>query len=576
MSKKEKPPNWEDLFLIFRRNVFPGMVKHLADDLGVTVESLNRLEIGFYPGKQAWIIPERDHQGQIIGLQQRFMDGKKFMWPGSKRGLVYECSGVAEAESGVLPRTRFIRDYEANVDCPLCGKRGWCLISCDDVRNPSAVICGRTAKGAVRHIEGSGYLHHLRPQRNNRWDNVLPLSDKPIIVVEGASDVAAAMDASYIAVGKPAAESGHAELVGLLKGKDVVVVGENDEAGRRGMKKTFNVLRPVCRAVQKVLPPAKYKDFRAWHPTAEEFENWLEGEGQEAENSSVVDVVDYLVLTDQWLKDQPGKIVLHLGNWYCHNGTYYEETNANWLRQQIRAYFRSFEISQQRGKIQAIEPLLINKKFVDEIQDALRSACSIQAPKYMTEPFYIGQRVNLDISRSVVFLNGIYNVLEDKMSPLTSEVFITSTLPHKYDPRAKCPIWLWFINDVFNGDQECVWLLQEWFGYNLIANNYLQQMLFLYGVPGSGKSTTIEILRQMLGPNRTATADVESFTSQFGLQPLINKYAAIISESGTTGRRQAKQALEKIKQITGGDTVRINQKYKDIIDIKLFCRITYA
>ena len=45
MSKKEKPPNWENLFLIFRRNIFPGMVKHLADDLGVAVESLDRLEI---------------------------------------------------------------------------------------------------------------------------------------------------------------------------------------------------------------------------------------------------------------------------------------------------------------------------------------------------------------------------------------------------------------------------------------------------------------------------------------------------------------------------------------------------
>ena len=90
MSKKEKPPNWEDLHLIFRRNLFPGMLQYLADDLGVTVESLDRLEIGFYPGKQAWIVPERDHTGRIIGLQQRFMDGKKFMWPGSKRGLVYE------------------------------------------------------------------------------------------------------------------------------------------------------------------------------------------------------------------------------------------------------------------------------------------------------------------------------------------------------------------------------------------------------------------------------------------------------------------------------------------------------
>jgi len=580
-EKKEKPPNWEDLFLIFRRNIFPGMVKHLADDLGVAVESLDRLEIGFYPGKQAWIIPERDHQGRIIGLQQRFMNGKKFMWPGSKRGLVYEYNQHAQIERQQpdnYRQNKFIRAYDAGVSCPLCGKKKWCMVSNDNPKDPSAVICGHTPKGAVRYYENSGYLHirHATPDSGRRGSSVLFSSDKPIIVVEGMSDVAAAMDMGYVPVGKPAAESGHAELVELLKGKNVVIVGENDEAGRRGMKKTFSVLRPVCRAVQKVLPPAKYKDLRAWHPTAEEFESWLEGEGQEAESSNVIDVVDYLALADQWLGDQPDRIVLHLGDWYCHNGTHYEQTNVNWLRQQIRTYFRNFEITQQRGKVQAIEPLAINKKFVDEIQDALKSACFIQVPKHMTEPFYIGQRVNLDISRFVVFLNGIYDVLEDKMLPLTPEVFITSTLPHKYSPKAKCSTWLWFVNDIFNGDPECVRLLQEWFGYNLIADNYLQQLLFLYGVPGSGKSTTIEILRQMLGPNRFATADIESFTSQFGLQPLVNKYAVIISESAATSKRQAKQALEKIKQITGGDTVKVNQKYKEIIDTKLFCRITYA
>jgi len=576
MSKKESP-TWDELFLTFKKNVFPGMVQCLADDLGVKVESINRLEVGFNPIKQAWITAERAETGKIIGLQQRFMDDKKFMVEGSKRGVVYECNSVVEEGSDVLSGRKFVRAYNAGVDCPLCGKRDWCLISDDDFTNPSAVVCGRTEKGSVRHIENSGYLHQFRPFTSNRTNQILRTSDHSILVVEGASDVLAAMDMDYVAVGKPAAEGGHEILAKLLKGQDVIVIGENDDgAGKRGMLKTFGVLRTVCKAVQKILPPIKYKDLRAWHPTAAEFEQWLAQESEGADNDGVIEVVDYLALTEQWLKAQPDRLLLHLGDWYRYNGIYYESTNVNWLRNQIREFFRIVEIKRHSGKVDSIEKLSIDKKFVDEIQDVLRSACAIQIPKYVTEPFYIGNRHNLDISKSVVFLNGIYDVLTDKMEPLTSEIFITSTLPHKYDTKAKCPVWLWFVNDIFNEDQECIQLLQEWFGYNLIANNYLQQMLFLYGVPGSGKSTTIDVLRNMLGPDRTATADVESFTSQFGLQPLIGKYAAIISESESTGRRQAKQALEKIKQITGGDTVKINQKYKEIVDVKLFCRITYA
>lgn len=575
----EKVIAWDELFLAFKKNVFLDMAQHLANDLGVKVESINRLEVGFYPGEQAWIFTERDHTGKIIGLQRRFMDGKKFMVEGSKRGLVYETKCVerfGEEQKDSCHSTRFVRAYSAGVDCPLCGKRKWCLVSDDNPNNPSAVICGHTREGAAKYIENSGYLHHLKPRGNNLQTGVLSDSHTPILVVEGASDVLAALDMGYIAIGKPAAEAGHEELVELLKGKDVVVIGENDEAGRRGMLKTYGILRAACKGVQKVLPPVKYKDLRAWHPTADEFEKWLAEESEKVDNDSVIELVDYLKLTEQWLKAQPDRLILHLGNWYKHNGICYEQADVNWLRNQIRGFFRLMEIRKHSGKVDSIEKLTIDKKFVDEVQDVLRSGCSIQVPKYVTEPFYIGKRINLDISKSVIFLNGIYDVIADKMEPLTSEVFITSTLPHRYEPKAKAPVWLWAVNDWFNSDQQCINLLQEWFGYNLIANNYLQQMLFLYGVPGSGKSTTIDTLRAMLGPDRSVAADVESFTSSFGMQPLIGKYAAIISESEATSRRQAKQALEKIKQITGGDTIKVNQKYKDTLDIKLFCRITYA
>jgi hypothetical protein len=42
--------------------------------------------------------------------------------------------------------------------CPICGKVDWCLIAQDQ----TACICPRTEQGAVKHIEGSGYLHFLK------------------------------------------------------------------------------------------------------------------------------------------------------------------------------------------------------------------------------------------------------------------------------------------------------------------------------------------------------------------------------------------------------------------------------
>jgi len=181
-----------------------------------------------------------------------------------------------------------------------------------------------------------------------------------------------------------------------------------------------------------------------------------------------------------------------------------------------------------------------------------------------------------DLSQTVFFKNGRYNVLTDKIEPPTSKIFITSTLPYNFDPRAKCPIWRWFVNDVFNSDEESIALLQEWFGYNMIFSNHMEQMIFLFGVPGSGKSTTIDVLRAMLGPDRCCAINVETFTNQFGLAPMVGKYAAIISESQAVQRTHAQKVLEKIKQITGQDIVSIRRLYKEAFDAKLFCKITYV
>jgi len=100
-------------------------------------------------------------------------------------------------------------------------------------------------------------------------------------------------------------------------------------------------------------------------------------------------------------------------------------------------------------------------------------------------------------------------------------------------------------------------------------------MIFFFGVRNSGKSTTVEIMQNVLGPERYCAVNVEAFAKQFGLAPLVNKYAAFISEQQSTDPRQAQKVLEKIKQITGQDTVGIERKHKEQFNAKLFCRFTY-
>ena len=306
----EKPEtgstNFEAKFLQYQKNVFPSMIEILAGDLGVSVKSINELGIGFYPAWQSWVWPERDDKGNVIGLGHRLPGGKKRMEEGSKRGLVYECAGridKKQIDKNILAGRGFIRAYNAGVDCPLCGKRKWCLVSNDNPHNPSTVICGHTENGAAKYIENSGYLHFIKPQSNSSRTMVLFNSDKPYIVVEGFSDVLAAMDMDYVAIGRPSATGGNRFLSSLLRGQEVIIIGENDDIGRRGAHKVFQSLKGVTSSTRKILPPPEFKDIRQWHPTTGVFEAWVSQHAEEDKKDRILESDEQRQLAYRWMEE---------------------------------------------------------------------------------------------------------------------------------------------------------------------------------------------------------------------------------------------------------------------------------
>jgi len=65
-------------------------VERLADQLGVARWALDVIGVGYgNVGGWCWTFPERNHHGQVIGINRRFPNGKKFAVKHSGRGLTY-------------------------------------------------------------------------------------------------------------------------------------------------------------------------------------------------------------------------------------------------------------------------------------------------------------------------------------------------------------------------------------------------------------------------------------------------------------------------------------------------------
>nr|NIM80076.1 hypothetical protein [Candidatus Aminicenantes bacterium] len=574
--------DFNDLWITFQSNVYPAMLKCLAEDLGVTVESIKKLGVGFFPGEQAWVFAERDEKGNIIGLQRRYRDDKKFMIEGSNRGLSYEALGT-KIENKIIRRTKFIRVADADVYCPVCDRAAdGCLVSDDDPKNPSAVICVRTPEGATKSLGAAGYLHHRStPTIKQSGYSILPDSTKPILIVEGSTDTLAAMDMGYVAVGKSSAGGNNDLLAKLLKSKNVIVVGENNEAGLRGMETTYQILKSKCKSVVKILPPDEFDDLREWHPTAEEFESWVKQNKITKTADGIFETTQHYPLALEWLETQKknGKLWLRYfnGDWYRYSGLCYEKLAVEILEREFYKFFGGREaIVSKVGELREIRPLNVNEYFVRNIRHITSRQCFIEAPGNIYQPFHIKEHKVFDTKQAIVFKNGIYYVNDNRFEPHSPDIFITSTLPYDYNPNAKCSLWLWFVNDIFNGNQECIDLLQEWFGYNLLASNHLEQFMFFFGVPGSGKSTTTDVLYAMLGSDKCGAANLEDLGNQFGLQTSIHKQALVISEDKATQKREADKILQRLKRITGQDWLPVDIKFRDPIQIKPIWRITYV
>jgi hypothetical protein len=88
-----------------------------------------------------------------------------------------------------------------------------------------------------------------------------------LLVTEGATDAVAALDLGFWAVGRFSCSHGIELLVKLIsriKPARLVLVGDADEPGRRGVESLASVLLAYVRQLKVVYPPQPHRDLRAW------------------------------------------------------------------------------------------------------------------------------------------------------------------------------------------------------------------------------------------------------------------------------------------------------------------------
>lgn len=244
------------------------------------------------------------------------------------------------------------------------------------------------------------------------------------------------------------------------------------------------------------------------------------------------------------------------------------QTLLPWLHKALRY------TEDKRVKKMDLVPFDANPGTVSAALESVRTythiAASTKAPAWRWP-----KASDLPASELLVCRSKIWHLPSGEALTPSPRLFTFNALDFDLDPDAPDPLtWFDFLYQLFGDDLEAQQLLQEWFGYCLIADTSLQKMLLIVGPKRSGKGTIARVLRRLIGLGNVCGPTTSSLAGPFGLQPLLSKSLAIVSDARFHGD-SISIVVERLLCISGEDVLTIDRKFKDSVTGKLPTRFLF-
>ncbi|MEW4070233.1 phage/plasmid primase, P4 family [Bacillus thuringiensis] len=152
--------------------------------------------------------------------------------------------------------------------------------------------------------------------------------------------------------------------------------------------------------------------------------------------------------------------------------------------------------------------------------------------------------------------NGIVDLQTGQLRPHNREVYLSKITNVTFDEQAKCPEWMKFLEQIFQGNQELMEYMQRLIGYSLTGEITEQIMVFLIGGGSNGKSTFINIIKDLMGDyGRQAKSDTFIKKKETGANNDIARLAGARFVSAIESEDGEQLSETFVKQITGGEPV---------------------
>lgn len=258
---------------------------------------------------------------------------------------------------------------------------------------------------------------------------------------------------------------------------------------------------------------------------------------------------------------QRARLLHHNGDYLSHDGAAYYTLEEGTVRAEMYGFVEHARISTEKGP----KPYNPHPKHISAFLDALRARAHLPANDHMRPPLWLDGRAEPAPGEVIACRNGLLHLATGELMPLTPDFFTRNALDFDYDPAAPEPArWLTFLNEVWPSEDEkdCITCLQELFGYVLTPDTSQQKAFLLVTPRRGGKGTIARVLTRLVGQRNVAAPSLKQVGDPFGLEGLISKQLAIISDMRLDNKADHAAIAENLLRISGEDMVSVSRKYK--------------
>ena len=170
--------------------------------------------------------------------------------------------------------------------------------------------------------------------------------------------------------------------------------------------------------------------------------------------------------------------------------------------------------------------------------------------------------------------NGVYDLQQKKLLEHDPKYKFLYCLPYDYDPKAKSPHWDKFMKDISLDREVLVDILHEYIGYIISGSRYkYQKALLLSGSGNNGKSTFINILREIAGEKNGSNITITSLAKDKFIGSSLHCKLVNFSEEEPP---ECFRETGIFKNVTGDGVLNVQYKFGDAFEMRNRAKIVIS